>query len=76
MSEQASQVILLCDMCDGHGVTGQSELEDYHKGEYKYWNVVCQKCKGSGRLLQTTVTTLGPYDNSEVTLLLLKDTNT
>jgi len=67
--------IVICSACDGVGTIQQSELSDYHRGEYKYWNTVCTMCKGSGRLLKTTTSTIVPYDNSEVTLLLLKDTN-
>ena len=67
--------ILICEGCSGSGIVQQSELEDYHKGEYRYWNTVCTMCKGNGRLLKTTEVTIVPYDNPEVSLLLLKETD-
>lgn len=72
-----STEILLCEKCKGEGTVSCSELADYHKGEYHYWNEVCTKCKGTGRLMKTvtTQTETVPYDNPEVTMLLLKDTD-
>ena len=77
MQKMKESKILICKTCKGKGTTEHSELQDYHRGEYKYWNEVCWKCKGTGRLLQTITTKIKtvPYDNSEVTLLLLKDTD-
>lgn len=75
MQPKVFREIIVCDNCKGHGTIGQSELEDYHRGEYRYWNTVCTKCNGSGRMMQVVTTTVEPYDNSEVTMLKLKDTD-
>lgn len=75
--ETRSQKMLICECCQGEGTVENSRLVDPHKGEYDYWDTVCQNCKGSGRMLKTvtTITEIVPYDNPEVTLLLLKDQN-
>ncbi len=57
--------IIMCGLCEGAGVREQSTLTDYHKGEYNYWNTVCEECKGSGRIVKTTKITYKPYKQEE-----------
>lgn len=46
-------MIVICDKCKGYGYV---EFDiGTHKSEYK--TKVCSKCKDSGRLAQTTITT-------------------
>lgn len=75
MSETSE--VIICKQCEGTGLVGHSELQDYHKGEYRYWNTVCGICKGTGRLKKVVTITeeITPYDNSEVTMLILKQKN-
>ena len=53
--------IILCNKCNGEGVRHHSELQDYHKGEYRYWTTTCPTCEGSGRLEMEVITTFTPY---------------
>ena len=75
--KKVTSEMLICHVCVGTGIIENSELEDHHRGEYRYWDTVCTMCKGNGRLLKTvtTITTTEPYDNSKVSLLLLKETD-
>lgn len=77
MIKTTNEEIMLCGPCKGTGLLQNSELEDYHNGTYRYWNTVCRTCKGLGRLKKVVVTEteITPYDNAEVTLLLLKETD-
>lgn len=67
--------ILVCFQCKGSGTIGERELADYHRGEYDEWNVICKGCGGSGRQIKTTTITIEPYDNPEVSLIRLKETD-
>jgi len=60
--------ITICEQCEGKGYEDKSELEDYHKGEYRYWEILCRQCKGTGRIITKTETTeiTAPYDNKIV----------
>ncbi len=59
--------ISLCSICGGKGVKCNSELSDYHKGEYRYWSETCSHCEGHGRVEVTTETTITikPYKTPE-----------
>lgn len=61
-----SKEIILCTSCNGRGSIEQKELEDYHKGEYRFWDERCETCKGSGRLIRETVVHLSPYRKSKL----------
>jgi len=58
--------IVICSKCEGKGHLERSELQDYHKGEYRYWDELCSHCEGSGRIITKTETieTVEPYNNS------------
>jgi len=69
--ESISTKISICVECEGKGTISKSELQDYHKGEYRYWDVLCGVCKGSGRQ-QTVITAnteITPYYNHRVSEL-------
>jgi len=74
--------IVICSKCEGKGHNDKSELQDYHKGEYRHWEELCRYCKGSGRIITRTETTetVEPYNNSiadklaaEITFKKLQD---
>lgn len=46
--------IIPCMTCEGTGIRECSKLEDYHRGEYAYWNELCYTCEGEGRVLELT----------------------
>jgi DnaJ-class molecular chaperone len=48
--------IILCGVCSGNGV---EIIRGYDSGK----DSVCSKCKGSGRMVITTVITEKPYKN-------------
>jgi len=75
--EKVVETILICTTCEGAGVVHNEVLTDHHRGEYDSTDEICRTCKGSGRRIKTvtTETIIKPYDNPEVTLLLLKSTN-
>lgn len=54
-------VVELCVPCRGAGLKEHSELTDYHKGEYNYWDEPCKACGGSGRVKVTTRERRQPY---------------
>lgn len=66
--------ILICNACKGTGLTEHSELVDYHKHEYDYWDDICSECKGSGRLLKKvmTIEKITPYDNPQIAKLMFE----
>jgi DnaJ-class molecular chaperone len=53
--------IIICEKCRGTGVVHKSELEDYHRGEYREWDEICPTCHGAGRLEELTTVTIKPY---------------
>jgi len=54
-------MIVICTECDG---TGQRRYDvGTHKSEYRYEQ--CKKCKGSGRLIETTETEYEPFTPGE-----------
>jgi len=64
--------IIICSRCKGIGIIENSELEDYHKGEYRYWNTVCEFCNGTGRQqVETINSSITPYDDSKVKELII-----
>ena len=44
--------IVMCTRCKGTGILERSELTDYHRGDYDYWNEFCSFCKGEGRVVE------------------------
>ena len=44
--------IIPCMTCEGTGIRECSELTDYHRGDYDYWNEFCSFCKGDGRVVE------------------------
>ena len=44
--------IVMCTRCKGTGIRECSELTDYHRGDYDYWNEFCSFCKGDGRVVE------------------------
>lgn len=56
--------IILCTSCNGEGQLELSEIISYHNNDYRYWKEICSRCKGSGRLKETTIneTTYVPYE--------------
>lgn len=50
--------IIICRGCKGSGTVEVSELEDYHHGPY---NIECEICKGSGRLIKTKTVKIEPF---------------
>jgi DnaJ-class molecular chaperone len=60
--------IILCSSCKGEGKIEESELTDYHRGEYRCWDEMCTRCKGSGRMKKTVETyqTIEPYTTPEI----------
>ncbi len=44
--------IVPCMTCKGTGVVERSECTSYHNSEYEYWNELCTRCDGDGRLVQ------------------------
>lgn len=61
-----SEKIIICSKCNGEGVKHCNELTDYHKGIYRHWDEVCEKCEGSGRLLETTTVKTKPYKPTKI----------
>lgn len=57
--------ILLCDNCKGRGKIRYEKMVDYHKHEYNYEDKPCYSCKGSGRIVETTVIKRRPYNPEE-----------
>ncbi len=53
--------IIICDDCKGRGIIERERLTDYHNGLYDYWDEKCEKCKGSGRLLEIVEVTTTPF---------------
>lgn len=53
----------ICNSCEGHGVSYESGLSDYHRGEYTHWTEKCRTCGGTGLLKTTTqiITTTEPF---------------
>jgi hypothetical protein len=49
---KSSSKIIVCDYCSGTGIVKRSELTDYHRNDYSYWNELCTRCDGDGRLVQ------------------------
>lgn len=49
-----SKQIVACTICDSTGIKSRSELTDYHRGDYDYWNEFCSFCEGEGRVLELT----------------------
>lgn len=56
-----SEEIILCTECGGKGYINCRELVDYHKGEYKYWTHACNRCKSTGRLVKSVITSFTPF---------------
>ena len=61
MRNSTNTKIIICDMCKGSGVTHYSELEDYHRSEYKDHDLICTNCLGQGRLEEVTTVKITPY---------------
>lgn len=49
--------VILCTACKGNGHIYTDVMTDYHKREYETYKTECKNCKGTGRLLKTTVVT-------------------
>lgn len=64
-SAEVIRKIELCPTCEGRGYSVHRELVDYHKRDYKVWNSLCPRCKGSGRLWIDTVVTEAAYEMPE-----------
>ena len=58
--------IVICDECKGEGLIECSELTDYHNGNYDYWTKKCDRCKGSGRLLEVVDIMITAYKPKKV----------
>lgn len=48
-------------VCSGEGIRACTELTDYHRYEYAYWNELCSFCLGEGRVVETTYTSRVDY---------------
>ena len=46
--------VIICSKCKGLGKTQESELEDNHHRTRRYWDEVCYKCGGHGRVVELT----------------------
>ena len=46
--------IIVCPECKGYGKKDKSELEDYHRNEYRHWDEACKNCNGLGRIKKIT----------------------
>jgi hypothetical protein len=55
--------IIICARCKGKGTVEVSELEDYHHGTYNITDEECSLCKGSGRMKQTTIVKIEPFES-------------
>jgi hypothetical protein len=49
---KSSSKIIPCMTCKGTGVVEQTECTSYHNSDYDYWNELCTRCDGDGRLVQ------------------------
>ena len=60
--------IIICGKCKGKGITEESKLVGGHNNDYDYWNEICSKRKGSGRLLKIveTQTTIKEYSTPKI----------
>lgn len=58
--------IVVCWNCKGFGKKECSEIVDYHKNEYTYWDEVCRTCNGHGRLKQTVTTETSKLSDEEL----------
>jgi DnaJ-class molecular chaperone len=56
-----TQQIIICTSCKGKGFHELNELVDYHKGDYRYWNEICTRCRGSGRMIERKTTEYIPF---------------
>lgn len=45
--------IVQCSVCNSSGFVEKQELINYHNHDYDYWNELCPKCNGEGRILKT-----------------------
>jgi DnaJ-class molecular chaperone len=48
--------IIICDACKGEGKIEKNELTNYHHRERDYWDELCGKCGGTGRMVVETKT--------------------
>lgn len=64
--------IIICGACDGNGYIEHNELEDYHRGEYRYWNEKCEQCQQSGRVMKSTVIKYEPFVTADAVMEMLK----
>lgn len=46
--------IVACKACESTGIRQCSELTDYHRGDYDYWNEFCSHCGGEGRVVEVS----------------------
>jgi hypothetical protein len=53
--------VILCVACKGNGHIYTDVLTCYHKREYDTHISECKNCKGTGRILKTTVVTYDAY---------------
>jgi DnaJ-class molecular chaperone len=51
--ESVNKKIVPCSSCNGSGIIEVEKLTSYHNNDYSYYNEVCKKCDGDGRLLET-----------------------
>jgi DnaJ-class molecular chaperone len=51
--ESKIQNIVPCSSCNGAGCVVRENLISYHNNDYEYYNEVCGKCDGEGRMLET-----------------------
>ena len=58
--------IIICSECKGEGLIHRIELTDYHNRYHDEWTEKCPRCKGSGRLLETTKITKVAYKQKKV----------
>jgi len=56
-----SKKLIICSECEGTGMIEHSECTSYHNGDYKYWDVDCGVCEGSGRLIEDIVVKTKAY---------------
>ncbi len=54
--------IIVCNGCEGIGKIHKCRDVGTHHTEWEYTTKICKKCKGSGRLMQSTEILTQSYD--------------